>query len=57
MEKQVYLSHTLSEIGMGEHVQYAAHAFCTAGSCTFLFNGMEHTMQAGDLSSCGRVTA
>lgn len=49
MEKQLFFSHTLNEIGTGEHARSLAHAFCTAGSCTFLFNGMEHTMQKGDL--------
>ena len=47
--EQIFLSHTLSEIGTGEHARHLAHAFCTAGSCSFLFNGMEHTMTAGDL--------
>lgn len=47
--EQIFFSHTLNEIGTGEYARYLAHAFCTAGSCEFLFNNIEHTMQAGDL--------
>ena len=49
MERQLFLLHTLEGIGTGEQARCVAHAFCTAGCCTFLFNGMEHTMRAGDL--------
>lgn len=48
-EKDICLVHTLADIGTGEYSHHLAHALCTAGSCTFLFNGMEHTMRAGDL--------
>lgn len=46
--RRIFFSHSI-DLAADDSSRHLAHAFCTAGSCTMLINGMEHTMLAGDL--------
>lgn len=45
----VIISHSFDGLGEEARADYLAHAFCTGGSCRFLFNGREFGMCSGDL--------
>lgn len=47
--ENIIISHTLDELGTEARLGYLAHAFCTGGSCRFLFNGKEFELHEGDL--------
>lgn len=47
--KQVIIEDTLDRLGSDTCENYLTHALCTAGSCSFSFNGNELNLQAGDL--------
>lgn len=51
MEKteNIIIAHTLEGLGTETWLDYLAHAFCTGGSCRFLFNGQEFELHEGDL--------
>lgn len=46
--QDVIFEHTLSGICDGTKDEYLCHAYCHEGRCTFLFNGKEYEMVAGD---------
>lgn len=48
-DRRIFFSHSIDVAASGDCSRHLAHTFCTAGSCTMLINGMEYTMQAGDL--------
>ncbi len=47
--EKIVIKNTLDEIGKGPYKDYLSHALCTAGSCTFTFNGKEFTLHKGDV--------
>lgn len=48
-QKNIIITHTLDGLGKGSNSNYLAHAFCTGGSCRFLFNAREFELREGDL--------
>ena len=47
--EKVIITDTLDVIGKGAYRDYLSHALCTAGSCTFTFNGKEFELHKGDV--------
>ncbi len=47
--EKVTITDTLDVIGKGAYRDYLSHALCTAGSCTFTFNGKEFELHKGDV--------
>lgn len=47
--KEVIMSDSLEGLGSAELGDYLSHALCTAGSCTFRFNGSQFELKEGDL--------
>lgn len=47
--EKVIIKNTLDVIGKEPHANYLSHALCTAGSCTFMFNGKEFELHKGDV--------
>ncbi len=47
--ENIIISHTLDELGTKARSGYLAHAFCTEGSCRFLFNEQVFDLRNGDL--------
>lgn len=47
--EKVIIKNTLDVIGKGTYRDYLSHALCTAGSCTFTFNGKEFELHKGDV--------
>lgn len=47
--ENIIIARTLDELGSKTRFNYLAHAYCTGGSCRFLFNGQEFELRKGDL--------
>lgn len=47
--KDVIIENTLENIGSARYGDYLAHALCTAGRCTFTFNGQDFELREGSL--------
>lgn len=47
--EKVVIKNTLDVIGKEPYKDYLSHALCTAGSCTFTFNGKEFELHKGDV--------
>lgn len=47
--EKVAIKNTLDVIGKEPYKDYLSHALCTAGSCTFTFNGKEFELLKGDV--------
>ncbi|WP_297900882.1 helix-turn-helix transcriptional regulator [uncultured Parabacteroides sp.] len=46
--ENIIIKNTLQELGVNEYSDYLAHALCTEGKCTFVFNGKIFDFAAGD---------
>lgn len=46
--ENVIIENTLRNLGAGAYSNYLAHALCTEGDCTFVFNGNTFCFSAGD---------
>lgn len=46
---KIIITDSLDLIGKEPYKDYLSHALCTAGSCTFIFNGQEFELQKGDV--------
>ena len=47
--ENILIEETLNGLGTAAYANYLAHAYCTAGSCRFVFNGKPFILRAGDL--------
>lgn len=47
--ERIIIEKTLDGLGTVAYADYLAHAYCTAGSCRFVFNGKPFILQAGNL--------
>ncbi|MGM9796981.1 MAG: AraC family ligand binding domain-containing protein [Parabacteroides sp.] len=47
--ENILIEETLNGLGTAAYANYLAHAYCTAGSCRFVFNGKPFIFRAGDL--------
>lgn len=47
--KNVIVVDSFDGLGTEVYKDYLAHAFCTGGTCRFMFNGKEFELQAGDV--------
>ena len=47
--ERIIIEKTLNGLGTAAYANYLAHAYCTAGSCRFVFNGKPFIFRAGDL--------
>lgn len=47
--KEVIITESLNAIGTDEYKDYLAHAICTGGHCSFMFNGQNFELNEGDL--------
>lgn len=47
--REIIIENTLAGLGTEARSDYLAHAICTAGHCTFVFNGREFRLGPGDL--------
>ena len=47
--EKIIITNTLDKVGKEAYKDYLSHALCTAGSCTFKFNGKDFEMHKGDV--------